>query len=89
MQLLSDGKIAERPVTLGDSDDFFVVIRDGLDEGDLVVVESADGDVSPFGNFTGGQAGTFRQLFGAGFTRGGGGGGGQPGGGGQGGGGGR
>ncbi len=73
VQVLSDGEIAERPVTLGDSDDFLVVVEDGVAEGDLVVVESADGAASPFGNFAAGQANTFRQLFGAGFGRGGGG----------------
>jgi hypothetical protein len=82
LQVLSDGQIVETPVTLGDSDDFFVVVEEGLGEGDRVVVESADGPASPFGDFAGGQANTFRQLFGAGFGRGGGGGG-QGGGGGR------
>ena len=74
-----DGEIVELPVLIGDSDDFFVVVREGLSEGDMVVVESTGGGA---GNFTFGPGGTaFRQIFGDGFRGGGQGGGGQGGGG--------
>ncbi len=60
-----DGKITEQPVDLGDGDDFNVVVLDGLNEGDTVVVETAGGDLGIFGALFGGGQG-LRQIFGAG-----------------------
>ena len=68
----SNGDLIERPVTLGDSDDFFVVVHQGLREGDMVLVESGTGDASIFGfGFGGAQGQAFRELFAGGFRRGG------------------
>ena len=58
-----DGAVTEQPVSLGDGDDFNVVVLDGLNEGDTVVVESAGGDFGIFGAFFGGGQG-LRQIFG-------------------------
>ncbi len=60
-----DGAVVEQPVSLGDGDDFNVVVLDGLNEGDTVVVETAGGDLGIFGAIFGGGQG-FRQIFGAG-----------------------
>ena len=38
----SDGLVEERRVVLGDSDDFWVAVREGLQEGDRVAMESAE-----------------------------------------------
>ena len=59
-----DGAIVEQPVTLGDGDDFNVVVTNGLNEGDTVVVETAGGDLGIFGALFGGGQG-LRQIFGA------------------------
>ena len=58
-----DGAVTEQPVSLGDGDDFNVVVLDGLNEGDTVVVETAGGDFGIFGAFFGGGQG-LRQIFG-------------------------
>jgi len=42
MLVNSDGLLEERPVVLGDGDDFWVTVREGLKEGDRVAMESAD-----------------------------------------------
>ena len=58
-----DGAITEQPVSLGDGDDFNVVVLAGLNEGDAVVVESTGGDLGIFGAlFGGGQR--LRQFIG-------------------------
>ena len=57
-----DGAVAEQPVSLGDGDDFNVVVLDGLNEGDTVVVESTGGDLGIFGALFGGGQG-LRQIF--------------------------
>ena len=43
-----EGVVAERPITTGASDDFWVVVESGLSEGDLIVMEGV-GDASNFG----------------------------------------
>ena len=57
-----DGAVIEQPVTLGDGDDFNVVVLDGLNEGDTVVVETAGGNFDIFGALLGGNPG-LRQIF--------------------------
>ena len=42
VRVMTDLGVAERMVTLGSSDDFWVAVRDGLSEGDQVVFESAE-----------------------------------------------
>ena len=42
VRVMTDQGVTERPVTLGSSDDFWVAVKDGLAEGDRVVLESAD-----------------------------------------------
>ncbi|MBI2917700.1 MAG: efflux RND transporter periplasmic adaptor subunit [Chloroflexi bacterium] len=41
VRVMGNNGIEERPVVLGNSDDYWVVIRDGLKEGDRVVMQSA------------------------------------------------
>ena len=68
--------IVERQVTLGISDDFWVVVEEGLDEGETVVMEVVGSSTSEFG----GLGATFRAV-GGGFGppgAGGGGGGNRP-----------
>ena len=38
VQVLQDGKVIERMIALGESDNFWVVVSDGLREGDQVVM---------------------------------------------------
>ena len=64
VRVLSDGNIQERPVVLGPSDDFWVAVRDGLVEGDQVVMEASQASTSQFG-----LGGTFRQIGGGGGLR--------------------
>ena len=65
-----DGVLVERPVTTGSSDEFWVVVSEGLAEGELVVMESVGGfDFGPFGFGPGGGLGGGRG--GATFQRGG------------------
>ena len=53
-----DGVLVERPVTTGSSDEFWVVVSEGLAEGELVVMESVGGfDFGPFGFGPGGGFG--------------------------------
>lgn len=42
VRVMTDLGVAEQPITLGSSDDFWVEVREGLTEGDRVVLESAD-----------------------------------------------
>jgi HlyD family secretion protein len=57
VRVLSGGSIQERPVILGASDDFWVAVRDGLAEGDRVVMEATQASTSQLG-----FGATFRQL---------------------------
>ncbi|MSQ07152.1 MAG: efflux RND transporter periplasmic adaptor subunit [Dehalococcoidia bacterium] len=61
--LIAPGVVADRPVTLGDTDGFWVAIREGLAEGDQVVMNAAQASTSQF---------NFRQLRGGGVPGGGG-----------------
>ena len=85
VRVVNDGQIEERPVVLGNNDDYWAVVVDGVVEAEFVVMETERAT-------TGGGFGAIRGLFGggnAGFGGGRGPGGGGPGGGGGGGGGGR
>ena len=75
VRIKTNGQVQERAVTLGNSDDYWVVIEDGVAEAELVVMETREAT-------TGGSFGSFRALFGGGARGGFGGGGGSPGGGG-------
>ncbi len=56
----ADGVLTERAVSTGSSDDFWVVVVEGLNEGELIVMEGIEG-ASDFG------FGGFRGISGAGF----------------------
>ena len=56
----ADGVLTERAVSTGSSDDFWVVVEEGLNEGELIVMEGIEGG-SDFG------FGGFRGIPGAGF----------------------
>ena len=56
----ADGVLTERAVSTGSSDDFWVVVEEGLNEGELIVMEGIEG-ASDFG------FGGFRGISGAGF----------------------
>ena len=60
VQVVSNGRVEDRPVTLGDNDGFWVVVTEGLVEGELVVMEVTLADTNQFGGFgafTGGRGG--------------------------------
>lgn len=85
VQVMTNGIIEVRPVVLGNSDDFWVVVQDGLTEADQVVMDAPEGNAGGFnfgtfrtfgGGFPGGGGGNFRR-FGDGSGPGGGGGGGR------------
>ena len=78
VRVVSGNDIIEREVTLGISDDFWVVVENGLDEGETISMEVVGSSTAGFG----GIGATFRAVGGFGGGRG-------PGGGGPGGGGGR
>lgn len=79
VRVVSGNDIIEREVTLGISDDFWVVVENGLDEGETISMEVVGSSTAGFG----GIGATFRAVGGFGGGRGpGGGGGGGPGGGG-------
>ena len=40
VNVMVDGQVVETPVTLGESDDFWTAITDGVEEGDMIVAES-------------------------------------------------
>ncbi len=48
--VMRDGEIAETPVTLGNSDDFWTVVTDGVAEGDQIVM-TTQVDENEFGGF--------------------------------------
>ena len=79
VRVVSGNDIVEREVTLGISDDFWVVVEGGLNEGETISMEVVGSSTAGFG----GIGATFRAVGGFGGRRpGGGGGGGAPGGGG-------
>ena len=55
LRVMNNGKIEERPVTLGNSGDFWVVVESGVSEGDVIKMEYRD----PSEGF-GGPGGLFR-----------------------------
>ena len=57
VRMMDSGSIVDRPVVLGDSDDFWVVVREGLVEGDQVVMQVQEANTSQFGFF--GRGGGF------------------------------
>ena len=56
--IAANGLVENRPVTLGDSDDFWVSVKEGLQVGEQVVMESADVGTSRF------SFGQFRRVTG-------------------------
>ena len=55
VMVVNNGSIEERPVLLGNSDDFWVVVSGGLEEGEQIVIESQDASsLGFFGGFGGG-----------------------------------
>ena len=65
IRVMKNGTIEDRPVTLGNSDDFWTVVIEGLQEGDQVVIETSGVSTDPFAQI--------RQQFQSGGRRGGGG----------------
>ena len=72
VKVMNGGRIEERAVALGNSDDFWVVVLQGLQEGDQVAMEATEASTDPFaqirqriqgggggGGFGGGGAGGF------------------------------
>ncbi len=53
VQVMEDGVIRERAVTLGISDDFWVIVTSGLVEGEQVVFQAPDSSGFNFGGFRG------------------------------------
>ncbi len=72
VRVVSGSDIIEREVRLGISDDFWVVVEEGLQEGEVVSMEVVGGGANQFG----GIGATFRAVGGFGGPRGGGAGGG-------------
>lgn len=77
VQVVSNGRVEDRPVTLGDNDGFWIVVTGGLAEGEMVVMEATAASTNQFGGFGafGGGRGGF--TGGGGFGGGGGAGGGR------------
>ena len=59
VQVMEDGKIQQRAVTLGISDDFWVIVTSGLIEGEQVVFQAPESSGFDFGGFRGGPGGGF------------------------------
>ena len=57
VQVMEDGLIQQRAVTLGISDDFWVIVTSGLAEGEQVVFQAPESSGFDFGGFRGGGAG--------------------------------
>ena len=49
--VMSNGSIREQPVALGNSDGFWIVVTNGLQEGDRVAIETAEASTDPFAQF--------------------------------------
>ena len=73
VKVVSGNDIIEREVSLGISDDFWIVVEDGLEEGETISMEVVGSGTSQFG----GIGATFRAVGGFGGPRGGGPGGGR------------
>ena len=59
VQVMEDGKIQQRAVTLGISDDFWVIVTSGLVEGEQVVFQAPESSGFNFGGFRGGPGAGF------------------------------
>ena len=59
VRVMNDGRIEERAVVLGNNDDYWAVVEDGVAEADLIVMQTERAT-------TGGGFGAFRGLFGGG-----------------------
>ena len=58
VRVAADGAVEERPVTLGDSDDFWVAVTSGLEEGEQVLMATPEaGGFFGFGRLGGGFGG--------------------------------
>ena len=66
VKVVSGNDIIEREVSLGISDDFWIVVEEGLDEGETISMEVVGSGTSQFG----GIGATFRAVGGFGGTRG-------------------
>ena len=66
VKVVSGNDIIEREVSLGISDDFWIVVEDGLEEGETISMEVVGSGTSQFG----GIGATFRAVGGFGGTRG-------------------
>jgi multidrug efflux pump subunit AcrA (membrane-fusion protein) len=62
VRVISTEGVDERPVELGASDDFWVVVNDGLVEGEQVAMPAPSASDSGFGSFTGGDRQALRAL---------------------------
>jgi len=60
VRVMDDGRIEERPVVLGNNDDFWVVVEKGVAEAELVVMQSQQATTGGFG--FGGFGGEFRRF---------------------------
>ncbi len=62
VKVMVNGAIVDRPVVLGNNDDFWAVVRDGVAEGDFVVMQSQETQTDGFrfgGGFRGFTSGGF------------------------------
>ena len=48
LHVMKDGEVAETPVTLGNSDDFWTVVTSGVSEGDMIVATAPEGSEGEF-----------------------------------------
>jgi multidrug resistance efflux pump len=71
VQVMFNGRLEERAVTLGNNDDFWVVIESGLSEGDMVVVEAQSASTTGSFGFGGRELRRFSGQFGGGGSGGG------------------
>ena len=81
VRLSRGGEIVERPVDLGSSDNFWVIVTDGLSEGEEVLMPAPSVDSTQFAGVDAAQIQLFREIQRAGGRGGNAGGGGQRGGG--------
>ena len=51
VRVMTTNGVQDRAVSLGNSDDFWTVVREGLTEGEQVVVEAAQTSTDQFGAF--------------------------------------
>ncbi len=71
VQVMFNGRLEERAVTLGNSDDFWIVVESGLSEGDMVVVEAQSASTTGSFGFGGREFRRFSGQFGGGGAGGG------------------